>query len=125
MSFVVQKKDEKRYALLAFKGGVTISELEESRRALKDIALASNGYRKIIVDMQEASLAASTLDIHQFFASNKVEPPTACLIAVVVNPNNWADALFAENVARNHGICLRVFRNDFHARAWLGISDSH
>jgi hypothetical protein len=37
MPFVAEKREDKRYVLLDFKGGVTISELELSRTALKAI----------------------------------------------------------------------------------------
>jgi hypothetical protein len=123
MSFVARKVDDKRYLLIDFEGDVTISELEESRAAIKDILQESGKLKEILVDMQKASLAVSINDIHQFVSSHRDELPPGCLIAVIVHPNDWATALFAETVAFNRGIYMRVFQNNLHAYAWLGITD--
>jgi hypothetical protein len=123
MSFVVKKEDEKRYVLLDFEGDVTISELEQSRAAIKNVFKESKVLKEILVDMQKASLAVSTTEIHQFVSSHRDELPPGCLIAVIVHPNDWATALFAETVAYNQGIYMRVFENELHAHAWLGITD--
>jgi hypothetical protein len=122
MSFVAKKVKEKQCVLLTFKGDVTIWELEESRAAIKNILQEAREYKKILVDMQKASLAVSTINIHQFVSSHVDELPPGCLIAVIVHPNDWATAIFAENVAFNRRVYLRAFRDDLHAYAWLGIS---
>jgi hypothetical protein len=123
MSFVAEKVDDKRYLLIEFEGDVTISELEESGAAIKGILQESGKLKEILVDMQKASLAVSTTEIHQFVSSHRDELPPGCLIAVIVHPNDWATALFAETVAYNRGIYMRVFQDNLHAYAWLGITD--
>jgi hypothetical protein len=123
MSFIARKEDDKRYLLIEFEGDVTISELEESRAAIKNILQESRKFKEILVDMQKASLAVSTNDIHQFVSSLRDEFSPGCLIAVIVHPNDWATSLFAESVAYNRGIYMRVFQNNLHAYAWLGITD--
>ncbi len=123
MSFVAEKVDDKRYLLIDFEGDSTISELEESRASIKNILQESKKFREILVDMQKASLAVSTNDIHQFISSHRDELPPGCLIAVIVHPKDWDTALFAETVAYNRGIYMRVFQNNIHAYAWLGITD--
>ena len=123
MSFSTKKVGEKQYVLLTFEGDVTIMELEESRTAIKNILLESVEFKKILVDMQRASLAVSIIGIHKFVSSHRDELPPGCLIAVIVHPNDWANAFFAETVANNRGVCMKAFRNDLHAYAWLEISD--
>jgi hypothetical protein len=123
MSFIARKVDDKRYLLVDFEGDVTISELEESRAAIKNLLQESGKFKEILVDMQKASLAVSTNDIHQFVSAHRDVLPPGCLIAVIVHPNDWATALFAETVAYNRGIYMRVFQNNLHAYAWLGITD--
>jgi len=125
MSFVAEKVDEKRYVLLDFECSVTISELEQSRTAIKGLLRESSGYRKILVDMRKVSLAVSTIDVHRFVASHKDELPAGCLIAVIVDPKDWEIAIFSENVAHMRGVYLRAFRDALQARNWLGISDPY
>ena len=125
MPFVAENREDKRYVLLDFEGSVTMSELEQSRTALKAILHGTSGYKKVLVDMQKISHSVSTIDIHKFVSSHKNELPPGFLIAIIVHPKDWADAMFAENVAHNRGVFLRVFQNDLHARAWLGISDKY
>jgi hypothetical protein len=123
MSFVVKKDNEKRCILLDFEGHVTISELEESHAVITNILRESTKFKKILFDMQKASLTVSTIHIHQFVSSQKNVFYPGCLIAVIVHPNDWATALFAEDVAHNRGIYMRVSRNTLHAYAWLEITD--
>jgi len=125
MSFVAEKVADRQYVLLAFEGTVTISELEQSRATVKDILRESIGYKKILVDMREVSFAVSTIDIHRFVSSHKDELPASCQMAVIVHPRDWETAIFAENVAHMRSVYMRAFRDDLHARHWLGISDKY
>ena len=75
MPLVAKMLDEKRYVRLDFDGRVSISELEQSRTILKSTLHESNGYRKILVDMQKASLVVSIIDILRFVSSYKDELP--------------------------------------------------
>ena len=121
MTFVAKIIDEKRYVRLDFDGTVTISELEQSRTILKSTLHESNGYKKIFVDLQKASLAVSTIDIRRFVSSHKNELPAGCMIAVFVHSKDWDAAQFTEDVAYIHGVFLRVFRNELHAYNWLEV----
>ena len=123
MPFIVEKVEDEQYVSLEFTDILTISMLEQSRSALKVILSSPHAYRKILVDMQKVVLAVRDYDILQFVSSHKDELPAGCLIAVIVQPRDWDTAIFAETVAHNRGIYMRVFRNELHARAWLGISD--
>lgn len=123
MTFVLEKMEGRRCVRLEFDGRVTISDLEQSRTILKDILRESEGTRKVLVDMRKASLDVSTIDVHQFVSSHRNELPADLLIAVIVQPKDWAISIFAENVAHNRMTYMRVFRDDLHACAWLGIHD--
>ena len=124
MAFVMEKIEDRRHVRLEFEGRVTILKLEQDRTVLKSILHESDGYRKALVDMRKAFLAVSTIDFHRFISSYRNELPAGFQIAVIVQPGDWTAATFAENVACNRGIYMRMFRNDLHARAWLGISDN-
>ena len=123
MAFFLEKAEDRRYLRLTFEGSVTIKELVQSQTALKMSLSESDGYKKALVDMRKAPSALSGIDIHQFVSTHKKELPPGFLIAVIVEPDNWAAAIFAENIAQNRGIYMRVFRDEMHAFAWLGISD--
>jgi len=123
MPFIVEKVEDEQYVSLEFTDILTMSILEQSRSALKVSLYSCNAYRKVLVNMQKIVLAVRDYDIRQFVSSHKDELPAGCLIAVIVNPRDWETAIFAETVAHNRGIYMRVFRNELHARTWLGISD--
>lgn len=123
MRYVLEQMADGRCIRFEFDGRVTISDLEQSRRVLKDILRESDGTRKVLVDMQNASLEVSTIDIHQFVASHRDELPADLCVALLVQSKDWSNAIFAENVAYNRSLCLRAFRDDLQARAWLGMSD--
>lgn len=123
MTYVLETDEGGRYVRLEFDGRVTISDLEQSRKVLKDVLRESGGTRKVLVDMRKASLSVSTIDVHQFVASHRNELPAHVLIAVLVQSKDWSIAIFAENVAHNRSTSMRVFREEVHARAWLGTSE--
>jgi hypothetical protein len=120
MSFVVSKIEDKRYILLEFENIASASEFEQCRTALMDVVGKSEGYRKALVDMRNASLNIRAVDVHQFISSHGDELPLGCLIALIMRPEDWNTAIFVEKTAHDHGIYLRVFQNDTPACAWLG-----
>lgn len=123
MTYVLEQMEAERCIRLEFDGRVTISDLEQSRKVLKDVLRKANGTRTVLVDMRKASLEVSTIDVHQFVASHRDELPADLLIAVLVQRKDWSIAIFAENVAHNRSVYMRVFRDELHARAWLGEGD--
>ena len=125
MSCVVRKIKDRQYILLEFGDIVTISELEQGRITLKELVEKSNEYRKALVDMRNASLAVSAIDIHQFISSYVDELPLGCLIALVMQPKYWNIAILAEKSTSNHGIYLKAFENYIYASAWLGTAKRH
>jgi len=123
MTCVLEKAEGGGCIRLEFDGRVAISDLEQSRKVLKDILRGSDGTRSVLVDMRSASLEVSTIDVHQFVASHRDELPADLRIAVLVDSKDWSIAIFAENVAQNRSTSLRAFRDESHARAWLGMGD--
>ncbi len=123
MPFIVEKVENEKYVRLEFTDILTVSMLEQSRSALKVILYSSHSYRKLLVDMQKIILAVRDIDIFNFVSSHKEELPAGCRIAVIVHPRYWDKAIFAETVAFNRSIYMKVFQNELQARAWLKISD--
>lgn len=123
MTYVLEQAEGGRCIRLEFDGRVAISDLEQSRKVLKDVLRGSDGTRSVLVDMRNASLEVSTIDVHQFVASHRNELPADLRIAVLVDSKDWSVAIFAENVAQNRSTSLRAFRDEPHARAWLDTKD--
>ncbi len=123
MTYVLEQAEGGRCIRLEFDGRVAISDLEQSRKVLKDVLSGSNGTRNVLVDMRKASLEVSTIDVHQFVASHRDELPADLRIAVLVDLKDWSIAIFAENVAHNRSTTLRAFKNEPYARAWLEMVD--
>jgi hypothetical protein len=123
MTYVLEKAEDGRCIRIEFDGRVAISDLEQSRKVLKDVLRGSDGTRSVLVDMRNASLEVSTIDVHQFVASHRNELPADLRIAVLVDSKDWSIAIFAENVAQNRSTSLRAFRDEPRARAWLGMGD--
>jgi len=123
MTYVLEQAEDGRCIRLEFDGRVAISDLEQSRKVLKDVLRGSDGTRSVLVDMRNASLEVSTIDVHQFVASHRNELPADLRIAVLVDSKDWSVAIFAENVAQNRSTSLRAFRDEPHARAWLDTKD--
>jgi len=123
MTYVLKQAEDGGCIRLEFDGRVAISDLEQSRKVLKDVLRGSDGTRSVLVDMRNASLEVSTIDVHQFVASHRNELPADLRIAVLVDSKDWSVAIFAENVAQNRSTSLRAFRDEPHARAWLDTKD--
>jgi len=123
MTYVLEQAEDGGCIRLEFDGRVAISDLEQSRKVLKDVLRGSDGTRSVLVDMRNASLEVSTIDVHQFVASHRNELPADLRIAVLVDSKDWSVAIFAENVAQNRSTSLRAFRDEPHARAWLDTKD--
>ena len=123
MTYVLEQMEDGRCIRLEFDGRVAISDLEQSRKVLKDVLRGSDGTRNVLVDMRNASLEVSTIDVHQFVASHRNELPADRRIAGLVDSKDWSIAIFAENVAHNRSTYLRAFRDEPYARAWLVMGD--
>ena len=123
MAFSARKVEQEQYVRIECEGRVTIREIEEGRAALKVALDKAAGYDKVLVDMRKASLGVSGIDIQQFAPARGGKPPSGVCIAVLVQLEDWDNAVFAQTVARNHGICMRVFLDDVYARSWLKNSD--
>lgn len=83
--------------------------------------LGANGIRSVLVDMRGIHHGFSTLDIHEFNTRHREAFPPGTRHAVVVSGATIppADARFAENVAVNRGVSLKVFTDIDEALRWL------
>ena len=86
--------------------------------------VASNGVeslRGILLDARRATLNASTMDVFQIVTAHAALFPSELKTAAILSPQTAAlpDARFADNLAHNRGIALRVFTDMQEAATWL------
>jgi hypothetical protein len=120
VAFIMKALEEENFVLLQFQGKLTVSELVKTRKAIK-LFLKETPRRKVLVDLQNISNALSITDIHGFVSSHTKEHAVSMRIALIVDSRDLNDAIFAENVAYNHGIGMRAFNSSALAKEWLAM----
>ncbi len=106
---------------------LTMQEAVESRQRSGE-EMADRGLARVLVDMSAAIIrqVPDTMALYEFNISYYDAFPAGSFIACVIEPQkNIADeASFAETVALNRGISLRIFTERNAAIAWLqGLQD--
>jgi hypothetical protein len=112
---------EEEYVLLRHEGTLTIDELYAGRIEARDL-LEKNRWKRLLVDLSQASIGIRLLDLFSFTVSHGETFPRHLVIAVVGNQESKKDTEFAETVARNRGLRMKVFHDCDQARAWLMVS---
>lgn len=81
----------------------------------------THGIQSILVDMRNAHSELSTIELFDFFASfqDVYIPGTKHAVLDSEKTHTLADAQFAETVARNRGIIMKMFHEYDEALAWL------
>jgi hypothetical protein len=121
VAFITMTLEEERCVLLHFQGKLTVSELVKSRKAIK-LLLRETQVRNVLVDLQTVSNALHPAEIREFVSSHTKAYTVSMRIALIVAPRDWSDAIFAESVAQNQGIRMRIFKNSTLAKEWLATS---
>lgn len=103
-------------------------DIDEIYAAREETArhLADNGFRKVFVDIRNATMDVTTMEIFGFSASYRDLLQLDVRIAIVYSPEsvNREDVLFSETAARNRGILLRIFTEKDEALDWFESPES-
>jgi len=101
-------------------GRMTITEATESRTEAAAI-MADRGLRLILADVSDTDHDETTLDLFNFNASHYDVFPPSTRLAVVIPPDPLKanSAQFAETVAVNRGIKMKIFLGKDDAMDWL------
>jgi hypothetical protein len=120
MSYEISDVEEQGFVRVVYDGELDLDELVRSRSESM-VAMQAKGLRRVLVEMGGAVDRLSTADRYEFVSSHGSVVPPATRIAVVANDRNLhlPDRNLIENVARNRGIDLRLFREVREARSWL------
>ena len=88
---------------------------------MKAAIMFEQGLRRVLVDIREAAIDDSAVDLLEFNSSHYDVLPRGCRIGVVahLDATSAPACRFAETVAFNRGIAMRVFTDDEEALAWL------
>jgi hypothetical protein len=101
-------------------GRMTIQEATESRNEAAGI-MNERGLRYVLADVSQTDHSEATMDLYEFNASHyEVFPPRTRLAVVIPpDPSKAKSAEFAETVALNRGIAMRIFLEYDDAIRWL------
>lgn len=101
-------------------GDMTVVEATASRNEAAAM-MKVRGLLRILVDVSQTNHDDSTLDLMEFNASHYDVFPLGTQIAVVgpSDPDMQEIAQFAETVALNRGIAMRIFHRYDDAMNWL------
>jgi hypothetical protein len=102
-------------------GEMTIKEATESRDEAGAI-MNKRGLRHVLADVSQTRHSESTVDLFEFNSTHYDVFPQGTWLAVVIPPgkSQRASAEFAETVAVNRGIAMKIFMNRDSAFTWLG-----
>jgi hypothetical protein len=101
-------------------GRMTIQEATESRNEAAGI-MKERGLRYVLADVSQTDHSEATMDLYEFNASHYDVLPPRTRIAVVIpqDPAQVESARFAETVALNRGIAMKIFLEYDDAIQWL------
>lgn len=118
VSFSAKEIMGDEYVLLRHEGTLTIQELYAGRVEARDL-LEKKRWKKLLVDLSQASIGVRLIELFTFTVSHSETFPRYLVIAVVGSQENYKDTTFAEAVALNRGLRMKVFRDCDQAKAWL------
>jgi hypothetical protein len=101
-------------------GDMTIVEATASRDEAAAM-MKEHGLSLVLADVSQTNHDESTMDLLDFNASHYEVLPRGSQLAVVIpsDPAKAAPARFAETVALNRGIAMRIFLEYDEAMNWL------
>jgi len=107
---------------ITYFGDVTFTSANASREEASAIAF-QHGIKSFLVDLNQAQVVASVLELYEFHSQNPQILPLATRIAIVHARNNWSEGLsqaqFSENLDINRGIARKAFKKRSDAVTWL------
>jgi len=101
-------------------GQMSINEATESRTEAA-ATMAEHDLRLVLADVSATDHSKSTTDLYKFNASHYEVFPSFTRLAVVIppDPDNAKPAEFAQTVAVNRGIMMKIFLDREDAMSWL------
>ena len=118
MEYSIEYHPRESYIGLNLQGEPSLTEFERVSAEVGAL-MSKHHVIHLLVDARQLITVGSTLDLFQFHSSHNDKFPPGVRIAGLVKPEHLQDGMFAENVAQNRGVMIKVFTDDVSAIAWL------
>lgn len=121
MSYTIEIDEKENLIYLTLKGLISLKAGIASRKELAQF-VKKTGIKKVIVDQSEGRVDVTISELFEFHSSHNEVLPNQIKIAIIVSKEEIADNMkFAENVAINRGIDIKVFTSVNEGIKWLNI----
>lgn len=119
MAYTVAPNDQGEYVHVVHQGVADAAEILRAQAEAVE-ALTARRWSRFLVDLRQVENAYSTMDHFNLVSSSAARSEIIrSAIAIVVDPVDLDDFRFAEDVAFNRGLRLKVFTDAGGAAAWL------
>lgn len=118
MPYTVEWHEDREFVGLDLTGKVTRSEHESSTDEVVR-TLNANDCLRLLVDVSLADHKMPVGEEYEFVSGLRSRHPVGVHIALVVHRDDPADMQLVEDIARNRGLDLMLFRDSAEALGWL------
>ena len=119
MAYIVAPNDQGEYVHVVHSGAAIPAEIVAAR-AVAVRLLTDRRWRRFLVDLQQVQNAFSVMDHFDLVSSTAADSEIArTAIALVIDVGDFEDFRFAEDLAVNRGLNLKIFTDAGAAAAWL------
>ena len=121
MPYAVAFEKDAGYVLVKLLGEVSRKDHEQSTKEATH-AVRAHRCHELLVDASEAAARMPLGSTYKFVSSLPERYPVGIRIALVVHEDDYEYLRFVENVARNRGLMLRLFKDLNAAKGWIAKS---
>lgn len=119
MAYTVAANAQGEYVHVVHSGVADPAEIVAARAEAVEL-LTARRWRQFLVDLRQVRNAFSTMDHFNLISSSVTHSEISrTAIAVIVGVSDFDDFRFAEDLAFNRGLYLRIFTDAGAAIAWL------
>jgi hypothetical protein len=120
MSYTIKADEKEGVIYLTIRDTITLEMAIESRQELAQL-LQKTGIKKVLVDQLDGITDATVTDIYEFHSSHKdvFTDPVRIAMILSTEKEKFDNLKFAENVAINRGMAMRVFTEINDGLKWL------
>jgi len=118
VEYSIEYDPDKSIVRLTLQGDASLAEFEQARSDAGN-QLARHQTNYLLVDARQLVNTITTFELFQFNSSHSANHPQGVRIAGLARSDQMEDGLFAENVAQNRGVMMKMFTDDETAVAWL------
>lgn len=119
MAYTVAPDNQGEYVHVIHSGPAAPAEIVAARAEAVRLLKAMR-WRRFLIDLRQVQNTFSTMDHFNIISSTVADPEIVqTSIAVVVDARDFGDFRFAEDMAFNRGLGLKIFTDAAAAAAWL------